>query len=233
MLPGQGGTFDVPPMKKLDVPQSGSQASTTASRNRFGQYNRTRAMPTQPRTASQVAARATFTDASQAWRGLTLFVRQAWNAYAAMTPKLDSLGQTIFQTGHQAFVGLYAVYVSAGLSVPPEIPIQAPPVSPIITVGEFSAEAIPITVDPGLIADQIALVYASPPTSKGVTFNGDYRFMKAVVGNVVPVTDIDIIVPWEVKFGAPQLNQQIFIRLFMTSALSGKGAPVDVAGSVA
>lgn len=92
-------------MKILTAPQSGSQAGTTASRNRFGQYLRSRATPVQPRTPKQTFKRAAFTQASSSWRQLTAPERDAWNAYASQVQRSDSLGQSYTPTGHELYVG--------------------------------------------------------------------------------------------------------------------------------
>src|SRR5436190_13321464 len=101
-------------MKILDVPQSGSLAGSTSSRNRYGQYRRTRAQPTQPRTARQVANRASLAAFASAWRSLTATQRAGWEALAAQLPRTDSLGQTTFATGLQTFVGFRQSIQSQG-----------------------------------------------------------------------------------------------------------------------
>src|SRR5437773_11561609 len=67
-------------MKYLGPTQSGSENGTTASRNRFGQYFRRRAVPVQPRTAAQLAVRARMSNNAAAWRALTDAQRAAWES---------------------------------------------------------------------------------------------------------------------------------------------------------
>lgn len=109
-------------MKVLTAPQSGSQAGTTASRNRFGQYLRTRAIPVQPRTPKQTSLRAAFTSASSLWRTLSDAQRTAWNDYAAQLSRTDSLGSSYSPTGAGLFTGSSTLDPISNISTPPTIP---------------------------------------------------------------------------------------------------------------
>lgn len=96
---------------------SGSAGGITASRNKGGQYLRRRSVPVNSRTPEQQAARTNFGTAVQLWtEATTPAQREAWNVYAAATPTLDSLGNTIQLTGQQRFVAAnsLALLVGAG-----------------------------------------------------------------------------------------------------------------------
>lgn len=218
-------------MKKLDVPQSGSQADTVASRNRFGQYNRTRAMPTQPRTARQVAVRGYLTDASQAWRALTDAQRASWRAYALTTPKTDSLGQTIYPTGHQAFVALWVALTNVGLATPPDVPSD-PPASP--PIGEITAlddtPTMTLTVDVAPTVLVPLVLSASEQVSQGVNYMGDYRFIRSFASQ--PVGGLNPLAEYQTKFGALIAGRRIFFRAFYVSAAGGISAPWEINGVV-
>lgn len=215
------------PMKKLDVPQSGSQASTVASRNRFGQYNRTRAMPIQPRTDLQVAVRAALAAASQAWRGLTDAVRAAWATYSDSTPTLDSLGQTIFPSGHQRFVGLWLSHVQAGLVLPAAIPSAAPPAAPVIgDVTLAAAGAGDAAVTGALSATLVMIVSCSPQVSPGISFNGDYRFLQSFTALAAGL--VDFSAAYIARWGVPVTGRKVFFRFRLVSTTGGVSAPTDV-----
>jgi hypothetical protein len=62
-------------------------------------------MGVNPNSAAQVLVRNILKVASQGWRLLSAAQRSAWEAAAALIPRLDSLGRTYFQTGQQFFVG--------------------------------------------------------------------------------------------------------------------------------
>jgi hypothetical protein len=70
-------------MKYLGAPQSGSQANTVASRNRYGQYYRNRATPVNPHTSLQGTVRARLAINAATWRTLTAAQRAGWGDLAS------------------------------------------------------------------------------------------------------------------------------------------------------
>lgn len=210
-------------MKKIDVPQSGSQANTTASRNRYGQYNRTRAIPVNPNSARQSLARSRLSELSSAWRALSPSEQSAWNEYSAAHPRTDSLGQTVFLTGHQAFVGVNSALLNASMAqvtAPPvDVALSAPEIS--LTVDNTPAFTVAYLPTP-LVAGAKLVVEASPPVSAGRTYNGDWRYIgKTAAAAASPATLGDEYVD---KFGAPGLGQAVFARA-RTILPSGQVSP--------
>lgn len=200
-------------MKILDVPRSGSYQAITSSRNRFGQYVRTRAMPIQPRTDAQIFVRALLASLSAAWRALTDLQRAAWVSYANTAARTDSLGQTVFQTGAQSYVGVNLSNNFAGQAVTNIPPAGDPP--PPIDAPTFVADlssglVLTFAVDP--TSTNPYMVSASPPLSPGVTFNGDFRFLQVSPG---PLTAhaLNITTAYNAKFGVPPLGSKIFVRI--------------------
>lgn len=103
---------------------SGSIGGTTASHNKGGPYFRTRAIPTNPNSDTQLQRRAALATMSQNWRNLTSAQRQAWTEWARQNPITNALGQSINKSGHQSFVGLNTrILMDAGtvIDVPPVI----------------------------------------------------------------------------------------------------------------
>lgn len=197
-------------MKFLDVPMSGSMAGETASRNRGGQYFRTRAQPVQPRTASQQQAKARFSDASIAWRALTDNQRAAWNAFAQSFTVMNSLGAASHLTGHQAFVKCGTTAVLLGDSLP-----TTPPALP--SFGANPCTAIEVTYGSQLLAatcgtipaDTSIMVFGAPALSVGRSFCSGWRFLKkfttATNGKLTVTTE------YTAKFGAIVEDKRYFI----------------------
>lgn len=204
-------------MKKLDVPQSGSQSDTTASRNRFGQYNRTRATPVNPNTARQVLVRSRLGAASQAWRDLTNDERAGWNAWAAVNGRVDSLGQTIYPSGHQRFVGAYGLLSDAGFAGLPSVPtVSADPAPTLTALSAIDDGTLELTCTTTVSTTHRLVVFASPMLSAGVSFNGDFRFIQAF--SAALTTNIaDIAAAYQAKFGPLLTNQRIFVQAFMVT----------------
>lgn len=108
---------------------SGSIGGTTYSRNRYGAYIRTRAIPITSTTSYALDAKARMTTASQAWQALTDAQRLAWQMWAAANPITDSLGQSQALSGQAAYVGISCRLQNSGdtvLDVPPIAPAPAP-----------------------------------------------------------------------------------------------------------
>jgi len=135
-------------MKYLGPPQSGSQANTTASKNRAGQYLRNRRSPSQPAGNGRRAfIRGAFGAASQAWSSLAPGVQLAWSAWASSFPYVDSLGQSITLTGHQIFVAIATQCQNCGLAIPTDPPLDNAVWAPAAPTVVVTAPAV-ITVTP-------------------------------------------------------------------------------------
>lgn len=206
-------------MKKLTVPESGSQADTTASRNRFGQYNRTRAIPVQPRTPAQLQARSYLSDCSAAWRGLTEAQRLAWNALASTVMRRDSLGQQYSPTGHQLFVGLNATLLLSGAAI-----VSAPPATFAFganpATGLTSAGGALTLVHGAVPADVGLEVYASPCVSAGRAFNGVYRRIMLIPPAAAGPSTV-LTAEFTAKFGAPVVGSKVFVRVVQYDVAGG------------
>lgn len=211
-------------MKFLGPPQSGSSQGDTSSRSRFGQYYRSRRAPVNPNSGVQSLSRSRLAAASQAWRGLAEVVRRAWNAAAAERPLQDALGQTVYQTGAQMFIGLYTSLKQAGLSVPPNVPTQSPPFVTALTAGASAGTAV-LNVGFGatIPSGTVAIVDCSPLQSAGISFCKDYRFVRLAAG--VINTDIACGSAYLAKFGDMIAGKKIFIRGRLVTAAGGVSVP--------
>ena len=211
-------------MKVLDVPKSGSQANTVASRNRFGQYLRTRAMPTNPRTGPQSDARQRLTSAAAQWADLTPAQRAGWEDCAKRFPKTDSLGQQIFLSGFQQFVRSNSALTFVGkpmqLNPLADNPFGNAAIYPTVTAGttpEFTFTYMFILVTQMLVVD------VSGQLSQGVSYCSDYRNLAIQAGG--PPTPIDELVKYQGKFGALIAGQKIFFRSRVLNECGVYGAP--------
>jgi hypothetical protein len=84
---------------------SGSVGGVTYTRAKGGLVMRARAVPTDPNTGRQGAARAALTGAVTSWlEDLTTGVRANWNLYAANVPTTNRLGDQIFLSGQNMYV---------------------------------------------------------------------------------------------------------------------------------
>jgi hypothetical protein len=201
----------------LDVPQSGSVGAQTSSRNRSGQYRRQRAIPTQPRTPAQVAARSRLGTVSAAWRGLTPTQIAAWNAFALSFTTTNALGSTIHLTGSQCYTKVNTVNLQCGrsiVSVPPALPAFVA----VLVTGVDATAATPLVELSGAAPAMgtTFMIFASPQLSPGVTFNGQYAFLTDTLtftSGKAPITTA-----YSAKWGAPIAGKKLFIKVVQEQA---------------
>ena len=191
--------------------------AVTSSRNRSGQYRRTRAIPTQPRTAAQLAARARLTSLSAGWRGLTDEQRASWNAFGGSFTVVNSLGQSVNLTGAQCYVKVNAVNLLNGDSA-----VDTPPALPA-----FAALAITgFTAAAGTPAVSVAgdapasgtdyMLYFSPQASPGISYNSRYRWI--LVSTSVDTYPLDVTAEYVAKFGTLVAGKKIFLKVVQSQA---------------
>lgn len=198
-------------MKILDVPQSGSHDGITASRNRFGQYHRTRAIPVNPSSSAQVTARNRMSVNAAAWRALTDAQRAGWEGLGSQMQRTDALGQTYTLNGFMAYCSVNNNQLAAGNAVLSDAPALVSPST--ITLGTLTLTAasfsLAYTPTP-LSAGQRLFVYASPQRAAGRAYESDYRLIH--VSAAAAATPANLLAGYTARFGAPVAGNRIFLR---------------------
>jgi len=210
-------------MKVLTLPQSGSMAGQTASRNRFGQYLRARAIPVNPSSAAQGLVRARMTTNSTAWRALTSAQRAGWNDLGLSMTRSDSLGQSYNLQGNQAYASVNNNRLLQGLAVVPDAPAVATPVNIISATITLTAASLSIAyLATPLAAATYLAVFASPQRSAGRNFEGDFRFIK--LSTAAQASPLVALTEYTAKFGVPIVGNRIFFS-FVTLTLGFESGP--------
>lgn len=171
-------------MKVLTVPSSGSQAGTTASHNRAGQYTRNRRTPVVgTRTPRQAIVKANMTTASQGWQLLTGTQQAAWESYAQGHPITDALGQSIKLTGAQYYIKCNAALLNVLAPVTPSPPTNGIVVPEAVQVMQVNpANTFLVQRTPGASTDFVA-VAVSKQTSNGVNFQKTFTQVGVFAAN--------------------------------------------------
>jgi len=209
-------------MKILDVPQSGSVAGTTSSRNRFGQYRRTRAVPVNTNTSAQQDARNRLTSFSIAWRSLTDPQRDAWASYSLEHPVTDSLGQSQILTGFQQYVGVNSLLANAAFSPVTDPPTGVPSFEPDFAVANATAAALSILDGNGPAGAGTAVVMeVSPPLSPGRNFNADFRVVGVDTGSLAAAEITAALLT--AKFGTLVPGMKFFWRVRAVETTGARG----------
>lgn len=197
-------------MKYLGQPQSGSQANTTASHNRAGQYLRNRRSPViTTRTPKQGILRGKFGSASASWQSLPADLQAAWTAFAHGYPVKDSLGQSIVLTGQQYYIGIQTSLMNAGQPIDTAVPTNTstPAVdTPTLTIADDGT--ITVAVASVTVGDFI-VVGCSPVKSNGVNFNKQFSQFAVLTSENLSQ---DITAEYEAQYGAVGAGRKIFAR---------------------
>lgn len=167
----------------------GSMGGTTFSRNRYGMYTRTRAVPVNPNTQRQIDARARFNYLSTYWRDtLTKVQRDGWDLYATNTNWINAVGQVVHLTGLNHFLRSNNFRMVAG-----KTPVDAAPITfgipPQEELWSHAADATlqQITVTytfPVNLTDQDYFFYQGKPVDGSRTFfAGPWRLAVTVFGD--------------------------------------------------
>lgn len=196
-------------MKILDIPRSGSYQGITSSRNRFGQYVRTRAIPVNPSSAYQAAVRGRLATNSAAWRALTDEQRTGWEALGSGMVRTDALGQSYNLNGFGAYCSVNNNLSAAGAATVSDAPALVVPSAPesisltaaagVLTLG-FSPTPVP--------ADQQLFVYLSPQRSAGVAFEANFKLVTRI--GATGTTGQDITAGYEARAGSLVVGMRIF-----------------------
>lgn len=218
-------------MKLLDVPQSGSIAGQTSSRNRFGQYRRSRATPVNVNSSAQGVVRARLSLNAAAWRSLTSAQRAGWADLGASMVRTDSLGQEYTLNGFMAYCSVNNNRSFQGLAATADAPALSTPVALATVTLTLSSVAFSVayTVTPLAAATYLA-VFASPQRSAGRSFEGDYRFIQ--LSAAAAASPLNILTAYTAKFGVPVTTNRIFVSA-KTLTLGFESGPFNLSQIVA
>jgi hypothetical protein len=209
-------------MKILDVPQSGSLAGITSSRNRFGQYRRTRATPVNPNSTYQGTVRNRLSVNAAAWRDLTANQRAGWESLGSQMTRTDSLGQSYTLNGFQAYCSVNNNNLAAGNSVVSDAPALVTPSGLLTATITLTAAAFSIAYTTTPLGAGIRLfTFASPQRNAGRSYEGDYRLV--AVSAAAAASPADVFTAYQTRLGTPIAGNRIFLslQLYDTGFLSG------------
>lgn len=200
------------PMKLLDVPQSGSMAGTTSSRNRYGQYRRTRATPVNPNSTAQGLVRARMSANAAAWRVLTAAQRAGWADLGASMSRTDALGQSYTLNGFGAYCSVNNNKAQAGDALVSDAPALITPSTVLTVTITLTAAALSIAYTPTpMPAATRITTFASPQRSAGRSFEADIRFIQ--ISAAAAASPVNAYAAYVAKFGLPVVGNRVFFSL--------------------
>ncbi len=199
-------------MKILDIPQSGKRGITVSQGGRYGQISRSLAIPTNPRTASQMATRTIFASVNSAWRNLTEAQRLAWAAAAKNYTSKSRCGTSGTLTGSQLFSKINCTLSQFGQATVTDPPAKPtfPDLAPQNMVIANAAGVVSIKLTCPTPPGENTVLRAQAPQSAGREAPGQAAIIgtcPAAVGGSADITAIYVA-----KFGAPAPGTKIFVH---------------------
>lgn len=201
-------------MKVLDISKSGRCRERVFYRSRYGWCCREHVIPRDRRTSAQSRMREVLGAVSKAWR--TLLTEQQRQSCVAAASKVRShprLGQSGPLTGQMHFVGINSARARIGrelLREPPEpVVIEENPVAELSIARREGRLRFELRVS-APVKDDIMVLGAAPCKS------GRRKCRKPVFLGLLPPPEdgvSDITELYVERFGEPEANQRVFIRL--------------------
>lgn len=187
----------------------GSMGGVTASRNRYGQYFRQRAVPVNPNSARQLAVRANFLGFAFFWTNvLTQAQRDAWDLYGDNVTWKNKLGDDISLIGYNHFQRSSGAIAAAGGTIVLDGPTNftLPGADPTFAAAISEAtQLISVTFDNTLgwaNADGgwMLIHMAQPKAASRLFIGGPTRTAGAIEGDAItpPTSPETIAVPYAV-----------------------------------
>lgn len=181
----------------------GKIGGSVASKNRSGNYFRSKVSPVNPQTTAQTNVRSRFGALAQQFRGLTVAQIAQWNDAVSSWASSNIFGDSIKPTGLNLYVQLNSNIINAGGT-----PLLVPP-APTEMPSDLTA-AVNFTVT-GTVAELVisgtpigtlsAVLRATPTISNGI---GYVKNLLRQVGSydMGAAVEFDIEANWIAKFGA-------------------------------
>lgn len=202
------------------------------SKNRSGNYMRTKVTPVNPQTTFQQNQRSALATLSSGWSGLTNAERDAWNAAVGDFQKTDIFGDLKSPTGKNLYTGLNRNLLNAAQAI-----ITVPPIPASIAGINITAATYAIglgtfdIITTGGAVGTFVQVWATPPMSLGTTFiKNQLRLLESVAGAVDAT--IDPFASYNTRFGAPPIGANVHVALKVVNAGGEAGVPVSKKATV-
>jgi hypothetical protein len=200
-------------MKILDIPQSGKRGLNVSQNGQFGQISRALAIPSNPRTASQMSVRTILSRVAARWRVLQEAQRAAWMAAAKEAKSNTRLGQNGTLSGFLLFAKINCTLAQFG-----EDQVDAPPAQPQFP--DLAPQNLVITNTAGVITLKLTcptnpgentIIRASAPVSQGRETCDNFRVLGTCPAPAAGSADITSL--YTGRYGVPPVAKKVYVRV--------------------
>lgn len=202
-----------------------SAGGVTASKNKSRLYVKNRISPRNPRTTAQLDVRASLSDHSKEWGGLTQAQRDAWNEAAKSVTGRRELGEAAKISGFNFYVRCnnnLALVGSSKISGP-VAPVSIPPFEIELITAKAPAGQSPAKINLQLSdVPSDLIVRATAPFSAGKESNDTGLRIIAVNPENNLETGMDLTAAYTAKFGNTfKAGQKIQFEVYAIDSTSG------------
>lgn len=210
---------------------SGKLGGQVFSKNRSGNYVRTKTTPSNPQSVAQQEIRAILASVSSGWSDLTQSQRASFNNAVDAWKKTDIFGDLKKPTGKNLYTALninLSTITEPLVSVAPE-KVEIPYLAVTDVDGSIAGETISVTAE-GSAVGMFVSVSATAPQSAGTSyFKGKFRRILAVAGADINTTDF--YQAYIAIFGVPAVGANIAFS-FKVIAPNGQAGVAQVVKAV-
>ena len=202
-----------------------SVGGATFSKNRGGNYIRSKVAPVQPRSTAQQGVRAGLATLAQMWRTLTPAQIAGWNTLAQGLTLKDSLGNSYSPSGIDLFVGNNRNLSSINATVVEDPPAQNAAfddLSPLTVVATAGTPAF--TIAPTVAAAPTGftfLVRATGQLSPGVSYVGQSQYRIISHYAATAFASLNILAAYTARYGALVAGQKVQVSVELVQIDSG------------
>lgn len=212
----------------LVVDGSGKIGGHVASKNRSGNYLRTKVTPVNPNTVAQQNVRAILGSLATAWSSLTDAQRLSWNNAVSEFAKTDIFGDIKNPSGFNLFIKLNSNLATIGNSPLTDAPIkeEIPYTGLTSAVMDISSATGVLTFDTGNYDSVSLFVKATPALSAGIT---NVKSFLRGTGVIIPAGDTaSFYADYVAKFGIPAVGSNITLTVQPIVATGQKGVEQSI-----
>lgn len=201
----------------------GKLNGTVFSKNRGGNYIRTKTSPDNPQTTYQQEYRQAFGVVSSSFKALTPAQVASWNEATVNYPYEDKFGNTRYFSGKALFqlLNTHLLYVNQPMLTLPKMPVVKPSLlSPVQTLSTSSIEfdwslgAVP--------TDWSLVVEATPPLVPSISFFKNLYRRFDVKAAATSLSGADFTAEYAARFGTRIVGQKISFRSYLVSNITGE-----------
>jgi len=199
----------------------GSIGGYVFSRGKSGATIRSRVIPVQPNSDSQLEIRYLVATLANQWATvLSVGQRQSWTDYAALTPWTNKLGETIYLTGMNWFIKCNITRMMVGMSIKLDIDTEhliganLQNVSFTLTMVAAKQVSVAFTGDqPWNAANCGIALFLSRQQNPGINyFKGPWRYFGFVEGTTPATVSPIAVVNGDFPFTYAADNGNVFVK---------------------